>query len=58
MDIGGNIKTLNRVSFLYRRESMKKRVRKARLLAMKNVPVVEVKEEVKPKRRASKKKEA
>lgn len=39
---------------------MKKRVRKARLLAMKNVmPVVEVKEEVKPKKkRASKKKEA
>jgi hypothetical protein len=38
---------------------MKKRVRKARLLAMKNVPVVEVVEEVKPKKkRASKKKEA
>ena len=46
---------------------MKKRVRKARLLAMKNVPevfigfsqVVEVEpEEVKPRRRASKKKEA
>ena len=38
---------------------MKKRVRKARLLAMKNIPVVEVEEEVKPKRkRASKKKEA
>lgn len=38
---------------------MKKRVRKARLLAMENVPVVEVKEEVKPKKkRASKKKEA
>ena len=39
---------------------MKKRVRKARLLAMKNVPVVEeVKEEVKPKKkRTPKKKEA
>lgn len=38
---------------------MKKRVRKARLLAMKDMPKVEVAEEVKPKRkRASKKKEA